>query len=128
MFSLVSYQTFKSIKNTFWKNNKRRLKMVNDFDYEGMEFLVLKKLVARLNRRIIFASMNIVMKTVLLILPMYRIKNFKDCMHLLLITYENKSHYLYIKHFYRFMCNKKKIKMKSTFANIACNVLLVKEF
>ena len=89
--------------------------MVNDFDYEVMEFLVLKKLVARLNRRIIFASMNFVMKMVLLILPMYHIKNFKDCMHLLLITDENKSQYLYIKHFNRFMCNKTKNKNKKHF-------------
>ena len=73
--------------------------MFNDFDYEVMEFLVLKKLVAKLNRRILFASMNFVMKMILIILPMYHIKNFKDCMHLLLITDENKSHYLYIIHF-----------------------------
>ena len=39
---------------------------------------------------------------------MYQIKNLKSCMDLLLITDENKPHYVYIKDFNRFMCNNKK--------------------
>ena len=36
----------------------------------------------------------------------------KDGMDLLMITDENKSHYVYIKDFNRFMCNKTKCKNK----------------
>ena len=39
----------------------------------------------------------------------------KNCMDLLLITNENKSHYVYIKDFDRFMCNKTKCKNKNHF-------------
>ena len=38
-----------------------------------------------------------------------------NCMDLLLITNENKSHYVYIKDFNRFMCNKTKNKNKTYF-------------
>ena len=52
-------------------------------------------------------------------------------MDLLFITYENKSHYVYVKDFNRFMCNKtkkkKKKKKKSTFADIGFNILAVKK-
>ena len=40
----------------------------------------------------------------------------------------NKSHYVYIKDFNRFMCNKTKLKIKNTSANIFYNVLVAKEF
>ena len=40
---------------------------------------------------------------------------FKDCMDLSLISIENKSHYVYIKEFNRFMCNKTKNKNKKHF-------------
>ena len=46
---------------------------------------------------------------------MYQIKSLKDCMDLLLISNENKSHYLYIKDFNRFVCNKMKNKNKKYF-------------
>ena len=39
----------------------------------------------------------------------------KNCMDLLLITNENKSRYVYIKDFNRFMCNKTKCKNKNHF-------------
>ena len=35
-------------------------------------------------------------------------KKFEDCIDLLLITYENMSHDVYIKGFDRFMCNRQK--------------------
>ena len=46
---------------------------------------------------------------------MYQIKNFENCMDLLLIADENRSHYVYIKDFNRFMCNKTKYKNKIYF-------------
>ena len=39
----------------------------------------------------------------------------KNCMDLLLITNKNKSHYVYIKDFNRFMCNNTKCKNKNHF-------------
>ena len=44
-----------------------------------------------------------------------------------MITNENKSHYVYIKDFNRFMCNKTKNKNKKHFYNVY-NVLVVKKF
>ena len=42
-------------------------------------------------------------------------KTFEDCMDLLLITGKNKSHYVYIKDFNRFMCNMTKNENKKHF-------------
>ena len=55
-------------------------------------------------------------------------KKFEKCMDLLPITDEHKLHYVYIKDFNRFMCNKAKIKNKKHFADIANNVLEVTKF
>ena len=43
-----------------------------------------------------------------------------------MITDKNKSHHVYIKDFNRFMCNKTKIKIKNTSADIFYNVLVAK--
>ena len=37
-------------------------------------------------------------------------KNIEDCTDLLMITDENKPHYVYIKGFNRFMCNNTRFK------------------
>ena len=42
-------------------------------------------------------------------------QKFKDCMDLLLISNQNKSHYMYIKDFNKLMCNKTKNKNKKCF-------------
>ena len=42
-------------------------------------------------------------------------EKFDNCMNLLMITDENKSHYVYIKDFNRFMYNKTKNKNKKHF-------------
>ena len=55
-------------------------------------------------------------------------QKFKDYMDFLLINEKNKSHYVYIKDFNKFMFSKKNIKIKSTFADIVYNVLVVREF
>ena len=47
-------------------------------------------------------------------------QKFKDCMDLLMITDEHKSHYVYIKHFNRFMCDKIKSKNKNHFCRYYC--------
>ena len=48
--------------------------------------------------------------------PVYVLdQKFENCMGLLLISNDNKSHYVYIKDFIRFMCNKTKNKNKKYF-------------
>ena len=42
-------------------------------------------------------------------------QKFEDFMNFLLMTDENKSHYVYIKDFNRFMCNKTKNENKKYF-------------
>ena len=42
-------------------------------------------------------------------------QKFENCIDLLLISNENKSYYVYIKDFNRFMCNKTKNKNKKYF-------------
>ena len=49
-------------------------------------------------------------------------------MDLLLIINENKSHYVYIKDFDRFIFTKQKIKIKNTFARVVYSVLVVKMY
>ena len=52
-------------------------------------------------------------------------QKFEDCMDLLLFNDENNSHYVYIKVFNKFVFNKTKHRY---FADIVCNVLVVKGF
>ena len=86
--------------------------MVNDFDCEGINFPVSKKIMAELNRKILF--INVVCYANDIVYPVFRSnKKFENCMDLLLITDENKLHYVYTKYFNRFMCNKTKIIKKT---------------
>ena len=94
---------------------------------KALNFLSLKKILERLKRKIIFTLICFVINNNL-IYPVY-ISNekFESFTDLLLWTDGNKSHYVYIKDFNRFMWNKTK-KIKNSFASIVYNVLLVKEF
>ena len=49
-------------------------------------------------------------------------------MNLLMITHENKSHYVCIKDLTDLCAIRRKVGIKNTFANIVYNVLVVKEF
>ena len=76
MLSLVSYQTFKSIKNTSYKNTKTNKNIVHDLDYESIKFPVSRKDFGKIEK-IIFALMCYVMKLNLYILFKYQMKNLK---------------------------------------------------
>ena len=73
--------------------------MVDDLDYEGIKFPVSKKDYCRIERQnniciSVFCSENG------LSYPVYiSDQKFRDSMDLLLISDENKSHYVYIKDF-----------------------------
>ena len=53
-------------------------------------------------------------------------QKFEDSIDLLLLTDDDKSHYVYIKDFNRFMFHKTKIKIKNGFAEVVYSVLVVK--
>ena len=103
--------------------------MVNDLDYEGIKFPVSKKDYSRIEQKNNIC-INVFCYENGLTYPVYGSnQKFENCMDLLMITDENKWHYVYIKEiFSRFMCNKKKIIIKNTSANTVYNVLVVKEF
>ena len=89
--------------------------MVNDLDYEGIKFPVSKMDYCRIER-----GNNICINVFTyendLTYPVYiSDQKFKNCMDLLLKTNANKSHYLYVKDFNRFMCNNTKNKNKRYF-------------
>ena len=89
--------------------------MINGLDYEGIKFPVSKKDIAKIERQNnicidVFWYENNLINTVYV-----SDHKFENCMNLLLISDENKSHYVYIKDFNRFMCNKTKNKNKKDF-------------
>ena len=79
MLSLVSYQTFKSIKIHPEKITKSDKNMVTDLDYEGIKFPVPKKDFSKIEKKnnicIVFCSENN------LVYPVHiSDQKFKDCM------------------------------------------------
>ena len=94
------------------KTAKTDKDMVNNLDYEGIEFLVSKKDLSKIEKKNNI-SINVFCYENNLVYLVYVLdQKLEDQMNLLLTTNENKSHYIYIKDFNRFMCN----KIKNTFA------------
>ena len=99
--------------------------MINDFNYEGIEFSVSKKdyYKVEIQKNI---CINVFCYENGLTYPVYLSdQKFGDTMDLLLIANENESHYVYIKDFSRFMCDKTK---NYVFENVVYNALVVKIF
>ena len=89
--------------------------MVNDLDYEGIKFPVSEKDIAKIEKKNNIC-INVFCYDNDLTYPVYvSDQKLKNCMGLLLISNENKSHYVYIKDFKRFMYNKTKNKNKKYF-------------
>ena len=102
MLSLVSY-------------TKEDKSMFNDLDYKGIEFTVPKKDFDKIEKKN-NDYINVFCHKNNLVYPVYvSNEKFEYCMDLLMITDENKLHYLCIKDFNRFMCNKTKNKNKNSF-------------
>ena len=94
---------------------QRDKKFVNDLNYDGIEFPVSER-----NSSKIETKNNICINVFIcenkLIFPIYiSDQKFENSMDLLLIINENKSHYVYIKDFDRFMFHKTKNKNKKCF-------------
>ena len=89
--------------------------MINKLDYEGIKIPVSKKDYCKIERQNNIC-INVFCYETGLTYPIYvSNQKFKDCMDLLLISNENKSYYVNIKDFNRFMCNKTKNKNKKYF-------------
>ena len=89
--------------------------MINKLDNKRIKFPVSKKDYCKIERQN-NVCINLFCYETGLTYPIYLSnEKLKDCMDLLLISNENKSHYVYIKGFNRFMCNKTKNKNKKYF-------------
>ena len=89
-------------KNIQKELKKLTKKNVEKLDYNGIEFPVFGINVFRQENGLVF--------------PLYASdQKFKDSMDLLLFIDDDKSHYVYIKDFDRFMFHKTKIKNKKSF-------------
>ena len=120
--------------NSVEKNPQRITKKdknkIGDLDYEGLKFPISKKDYCKIERQNNIC-INVFCYESGLTYPIYvSNQNIKDFMDLLLISNENKSHYVYIKDFNRFMCNKTKNKNKKYFCKcclqcFTCEQLLV---
>ena len=89
--------------------------MINDLNHEGIKFPVSKKDYCRTERQKnicinVFCYENNLTYPVSL-----SDQKFENFIALLLLSDENKSHYVYIKDFNRFICNKTKNKNKKYF-------------
>ena len=94
--------------------------MVNDLDYKGIEFSVSGKEFGIIEKKKNIC-INVFCYENNLVYPVHvSDQKFEGCMDLLMITNENKSHYVYAKDFNIFMCN--------IFVDIVYSVLVVKKF
>ena len=89
--------------------------IINDLNYERIKFPVSKKDYRRIERQSNI-DMNLFCDENGLTYPVYGSdQTFHKSMDLLLISDENKSHYVYIKDCDRFVCNKTKNKNRKYF-------------
>ena len=87
-----------------------------------LNFLCKKKILGRLKQETTFALTCLVTKMGWLFQFTFQIKKFGNSSDLSLITDDDKPHYVYIKHFDRFMFH----KTKNTFVRVVCSALVVK--
>ena len=79
-FLLCNIRNLNQLKIHPERMTKTDRRMANDFDYADTNFQSLKKIIARLSKKITFASMyenDFLRKMTWFIMPMYKIKNLK---------------------------------------------------
>ena len=86
--------------------------IVHDLHYEGIEFPVSRKFLSKIEIKNNVWVNVFCYESNLLYFVHISDQKFKDCIDLSMITNQNKSYYVYIKDFNRFMCNKTKSKNK----------------
>ena len=93
----------------------REKRLANDLDYDKAEFHVRQKDFSKIQKKNNIC-INVFCYENKLVFPIYvSDQNFENSMDLLLVFDENKSHYVYIKDFDRFMFHKTKNKNKKYF-------------
>ena len=95
---------------------KKERKLVKD-----LPLILIITILKRLKYKVIFLLMYLAMRISWFF-------QFMFPMNLLLLIKDNKSHYVYIKDFNRFMFHKTKNKNKSSFVEVVYNVLVVKRY
>ena len=89
--------------------------VMNDLNYEGIKFPVSKRDYCKIEKKNNICT-NVFYYKKELTYPVYASdQKFETCMDLLSISDKNQSHYVHIKDFNRFMCNKTKNKNKKHF-------------
>ena len=89
--------------------------LANDLDYNGVEFPVREKDFSQIEKKSNIC-INVYCYENKLTFPIYiSDQKFENTIDFLLVTNENKSHYVYINNFNRFMFNKTKNKNKKYF-------------
>ena len=105
------------------KNDKKIAKKLN---YDGIGFPVQEKDFNKIEIKNNI-SINVFGYDNRLAFPIYiSDQKFEDQMDLLRLIDNDKSHYVYIKNFNRFMFHKTKNKIKNGFVRVAYSVLVVK--
>ena len=104
---MVSCQTYQSFKRSSRKNKKKQKKFfLERLDYSGIEFPVKEKDFHKTEIKNNIC-INVFSYEKALIFPIYLSnQKFKDSVDLLLLIDDNKSRYVYIKDFNRFMFHK----------------------
>ena len=101
--------------------------MANNLDYKVIKFPVSKEYYQKIEQKNNIC-INVFCYENDLVYPAHISKQkFEDCIDLLLINDENKSRYVYIKNFNRFMFNKTKHKNKKRFCKYCFQCLVVKQ-
>ena len=100
--------------------------LISDLDYDGIEFPVPQKKFCEIEVKNNIC-INVFGYENELVFPIY-VSDQKDSMNLLLLIDDDKSHFVYIKDFNRFMFHKTKNKSKNGFVEVVYNVLVVKMY
>ena len=108
------------------KITQKNKEFINDLNYDGIEFSLSENNFSKIEtKNNIYVNVSCYENK--LTFQIYILdQKFKNIMDLLLIIDENKSHFVYIKDFDRFMFHK--TKTKSTFAKVVYSVLVVKMY
>ena len=100
--------------------------LVNDLCYDGVEFPVREKDLNKIEKKSNIC-INVFCYENKLVFPMYNSnQKFENSMDLLLVIDENKSHYVYIKDFDRFIFYKTKNKNKKYFCKSCLHCISIK--
>ena len=103
---------------------KEDKELVKELDYDDVDFPVQEKEFSEIETKSNIC-INVFCYENRLTFPIYvSDQKFENSMDLLLIVDDDKSHYVYMKDFNRFMFNE--TKTKNIFARIVCNALVVK--